>query len=70
MLNVLNFGEADACSKLGFDGDTTVFLMLLRALAMKKSFELNVDKMIVYSNVSLLKHMIMVYLQINVKCVS
>lgn len=43
--------ESEECTRMGFDDQTTSFLMLLRQFSMKKTFSLNVEKFIVYSNV-------------------
>lgn len=53
ILNCLIKTDAEECTSMGFDTDTTSFLMLLRALSMKKVFGLNAEKMIEYSNVSI-----------------
>lgn len=44
----LNQSDVEECANLGFDNDITAVLVLLRSLSMKKTFALNVDKMIVY----------------------
>lgn len=46
---MLNAADAMECADLDFDSHTTSFLMLLRALSMKKGFLANVEKFIVYS---------------------
>lgn len=52
ILTLLNMQDAEICTNMGFDGVTTAILMLLRALSRKRTFELNVNTLIVYSNVS------------------
>lgn len=52
ILSLLNMKDAEMCTNMGFDGVTTAILMLLRSLSMKKTFELNANTLIVYSNVS------------------
>lgn len=52
ILKLLHVNDAECCTNMGYDSDTTSILMLFRALSMKKSFGLNVNTLIVYSDVS------------------
>lgn len=47
----LERNEVVESENIGFDADTTSFLQLLRFFSMKKSFELTVNKLIIYSDV-------------------
>lgn len=48
---LLGKSEAEECVQIGFDDQTTSFLMLIRQFSMKKSFEMNVGNFVIYSNV-------------------
>lgn len=52
LICLLNKVDADDCANFGFDGTITSILILLRALSMKKTYAMNVEKLIVYSDVS------------------
>lgn len=43
--------DSEDCGTIGFDDVTTSFLMVLRAFSMRKTFERNVDKLLIFSNV-------------------
>lgn len=50
---LLGKSEAEECVQIGFDDQTTSFLMLIRQFSMKKTFEMNVGNFVIYSNVIL-----------------
>lgn len=60
IFSLLNKPDAEYCARLGFDEISTSFIMLLRQFSMKKTFALNIEKFIVYSNVIIFKPLIFI----------